>query len=110
MAGSGPCRGSASAVSDGAGPWRRRRVSAWPGGWRRLASVGCWVGLEGGDPLLPGGVEVGARGEAPGELEQDHAVGERPHGPGLVEIAGGAQQRGGGTVLDAGGQQVAWQR
>ena len=43
--------------------------------------------LERGEAGRPGGVEVGPRREAAGELEVDHPVGEGPGGAGPVLVA-----------------------
>ena len=60
---------------------------------------------------FPGGVEVGAWGEALVELEDCHAVGEGPGGAGEVEVAAQCLDDGSrGALLGAGGEVFAVKR
>ena len=68
-------------------------------------------GCERPHPCPPGGVQVGIRREASGELELHHPVGEGPHRPRAVGIAaGGTYDRRGRARFEPFGQAITRER
>src|SRR4051812_10051775 len=66
---------------------------------------------EGVQAGAPGGVEIGARGEPPVELEDRHAVREGPQRPGEVRVSARRRDDGRGrALLDPGREALARER